>query len=268
MSTDRPSAMNWGATPAAAPRMYQDYMVPAMFEALTMRMLARLERRPACACWTSPAAPGCSRALAQSGAPLRPGSIWRRRCSRSHAKLSPDLELIEASADAIPFGDDDFDAATCQQGLQFFPNRRLALTQIRRVVKPGGKVVVACWCDPNQGALGAIARVLTKHAGEEAGAMMLAPFVINRESDLHGLMEEVGFTDVSVERETIEARFTDPDEFAQRVIMAGPIAARFLEEPEDVRHAITAEVTHEIADMRQGDQLVFPMPTLIAVASA
>lgn len=98
--------------------------------------------------------------------------------------------------------------------------------------------------------------------------MMLAPFVINRESDLQGLTEEVGFSDVTVERETIEARFTHPDEFAQRVIMAGPIAARFLEEPEDVRLAITAEVTQEVAEMRQGDQLVFPMPTLIAVASA
>ena len=41
-----------------------------------------------------------------------------------------------------------------------------------------------------------------------------------------------------------------------------------MEEPEDVRLAITAEVTQDVAEMRQGDQLVFPMPTLIAVASA
>ena len=44
MSTDRPSAMNWESTPAAAPRMYQDYLVPGMFEALTVRMVAHRAR--------------------------------------------------------------------------------------------------------------------------------------------------------------------------------------------------------------------------------
>ncbi len=268
MSTDRPSAMNWGDTPAAAPRMYQEYLVPGMFEALTVRVVAHLQpsagtRVLDVACGTG----ALSRALTRAGASVTGLDLAPPMLAIAR-ELSPEIEFIEASADAIPFGDDEFDAATCQQGLQFFPNRQLALTQIRRVVKPGGKVVVACWCDPHQGGIGAIARALTKHAGDEVGEMMLAPFVINREGDLQGLMEEVGFSDVSVVRETIEARYTNPDEFAERVIMAGPIAARFQEEPQDVRLAITAEVTQDVADMRQGDQLVFPMPTLIAVASA
>ena len=75
-----------------------------------------------------------SRALARAGAmvtglDLSPPMLAVAR------ELSPEIEFVEASADAIPFGDDAFDAATCQQGLQFFPNRQLALTQIRRVVQ-------------------------------------------------------------------------------------------------------------------------------------
>ena len=217
MSTDRPSAMNWGATPAAAPRMYQDYLVPGMFEALTVRTVAHLGARAGMrvldvACGTG----ALSRALTRAGATVTGLDLAPPMLAIAR-ELSPEIELIEGSADAIPFSDGEFDAATCQQGLQFFPNRQLALTQIRRVVKPGGKVVVACWCDPNQGGIGAIARSLTKHAGEEVGEMMLAPFVINRESDLQGLTEEVGFSDVTVERETIEARFTRP----RRVRTAG-----------------------------------------------
>lgn len=268
MSAEEPSAMNWGATPAAVPRMYQEYLVPGMFEALTTRVESRLAISPGLrvldvACGTGV----LSRTLARAGAEVTGLDLTPPMLAIAR-EYSPEIEFVEASADAIPFGDDSFDAATCQQGLQFFPNRQLALTQIRRVVKPGGTVVIACWCDPHQGAFGAVARALTKHAGEDAGAMMMAPFVINRESDLQALLEEVGFADVSVDRETIEARFAEPARFGELVITAGPIAARFMEEPEDVRAAIEADVTREIAPMRQGDQLVFPMPTLIATATS
>jgi ubiquinone/menaquinone biosynthesis C-methylase UbiE len=260
--------MNWGATPAAVPRIYQEYLVPGMFEALTIRVVSRLDIPPGkrvldVACGTGV----LSRALARAGADVTGLDLTAPMLAIAR-EYSPEIEFVEASADAIPFGDDSFDAATCQQGLQFFPNRQLALTQIRRVVKPAGTVVIACWCDPHQGGIGAVARALTKHAGEDAGAMMMAPFVINRERDLQALLEEVGFAEVAVERETIEARFADPDRFGERVINAGPIAPRFMAEPEDVRAAIEADITQEIASMRQGDQLVFPMPTLIATAIA
>ena len=157
MSSERPSAMNWGATPAAVPRMYQDYLVPAMFEALTLRVLAHLDvGGDACAgrgLRHRRAAGALTRAGARvTGLDLSPPMLAIAR------ELSPEIEFIEASADAIPFGDDEFDAATCQQGLQFFPNRQLGLTQIRRVVRSGGKVVVACWCDPHQGGFGVIAQ--------------------------------------------------------------------------------------------------------------
>lgn len=193
MSSQEPSAMNWGVTPAAVPRVYQEYLVPGMFEALTTRVVSRLEISPGTrvldvACGTGV----LSRALARAGAEVTGLDLTAPMLAIAR-EYSPEIEFVEASADAIPFGDDSFDAATCQQGLQFFPNRQLALTQIRRVVKPGGTVVIACWCDPHQGGIGAVARALTKHAGEDVGAMMMAPFVINRESDLQALLEEVGF---------------------------------------------------------------------------
>ena len=54
------------------------------------------------------------------------------------AVASPNVEWREASALELPFGNGSFDIVVCQQGLQFFPDRPLALRQMRRVLRPRG----------------------------------------------------------------------------------------------------------------------------------
>ena len=51
-------------------------------------------------------------------------------------------DWVEADAGALPFPDDRFDLAFCQQALQFFPDRSRALSELRRVMKPGGRVAL------------------------------------------------------------------------------------------------------------------------------
>ncbi len=55
------------------------------------------------------------------------------------------IEWQEGSADAEIFPEASFDLMTCQQGLQFFPDRPAALAQMRRVLVPGGRLVFAVW---------------------------------------------------------------------------------------------------------------------------
>ncbi|NHX28331.1 methyltransferase domain-containing protein, partial [Escherichia coli] len=50
----------------------------------------------------------------------------------------PNTWIIGDAAD-LPFEDNRFDVAYCQQALQFFPDKLRALTELRRVLKPGGK---------------------------------------------------------------------------------------------------------------------------------
>ncbi len=57
------------------------------------------------------------------------------------------IEYLEASADALPVASESFDVALCQQGLQFFPDRLAALAELRRALRPGGRVGIAVWAD-------------------------------------------------------------------------------------------------------------------------
>ncbi len=53
-----------------------------------------------------------------------------------------------SSASAIPFNDNSFDAIVCRFGIMFFPDLKESLTEMVRVLKPGGKLVVTVWSKP------------------------------------------------------------------------------------------------------------------------
>ena len=50
----------------------------------------------------------------------------------------------QADAMALPFPDGEFDAVVCQFGAMFFPDRAKAFAEARRVLRPGGRLVL---CD-------------------------------------------------------------------------------------------------------------------------
>ncbi|SEO49927.1 ubiquinone/menaquinone biosynthesis methyltransferase [Amycolatopsis saalfeldensis] len=88
-----------------------------------------------------------SRALAAPGVSVvgcdfSPGmlQVARRRV--------PELEFVPGDAMDLPFEDDSFDAATISFGLRNVADHVLALAEMRRVVRPGGRVVVAEYSHP------------------------------------------------------------------------------------------------------------------------
>lgn len=56
-------------------------------------------------------------------------------------KRHPDLGFVNADALALPFPDDAFDAVTVSYGMRNFEHTDEALREIRRVTRPGGRIV-------------------------------------------------------------------------------------------------------------------------------
>ncbi len=59
------------------------------------------------------------------------------------------LSFIHSDAKRLPFPDDTFDAVTVAFGMRNIPDTSLALTEIKRVLKPGGKFVCLELTRPN-----------------------------------------------------------------------------------------------------------------------
>ncbi len=77
--------------------------------------------------------------------------------ARQHADAAglANISFRLADAQALPFDDASFDVVTSRLGVMYFVDVQMALREIARVLKPGGRTAFAVWGPPDQGTFGA-----------------------------------------------------------------------------------------------------------------
>jgi demethylmenaquinone methyltransferase/2-methoxy-6-polyprenyl-1,4-benzoquinol methylase len=75
----------------------------------------------------------------------------------------PELEFVEGNAESLPFDDDTFDAVTISFGLRNVNRPKVALAEMNRVLKPGGRLVVCEFSTPPFGLLRAAYRAYLRY---------------------------------------------------------------------------------------------------------
>jgi ubiquinone/menaquinone biosynthesis C-methylase UbiE len=70
--------------------------------------------------------------------------LLRRSAARA-AKLGLTLDYREANAQALPFGDDEFDTVMSAIGVMFAPDHQCAANELVRVCRPGGTIGMISW---------------------------------------------------------------------------------------------------------------------------
>ena len=95
-------------------------------------------------------------------------AVGERKC----AKLRPRPAFVLGSAEAIPFADNSFDAVTIAFGLRNFDHRAQCLQEIRRVLKPGGKLAVLEFAVPKNRLWRALYLFYFKHSMRLVGRLV------------------------------------------------------------------------------------------------
>lgn len=84
-------------------------------------------------------------------------------------KRYPGVEFHEGDAEALPFGDGDFDAVVMNLGILHLPHPDAALQEAFRVLRRGGRFAFTAWASPEESTAFAIVLGATKaHANVNA----------------------------------------------------------------------------------------------------
>jgi demethylmenaquinone methyltransferase / 2-methoxy-6-polyprenyl-1,4-benzoquinol methylase len=143
-------------------------------------------------------------AAAAAGGRVTGVDFSERMLERARRK-SQAVEWLQTDALALPFAGGSFDVATAGFGVRNFEDLEAGLRELRRVLRPGGRVAVLEITQP-QGALRPFFRVwfdrIVPLAGKllpGGGAYTYLPASVRRfpgPGDLAGALERAGFSDV------------------------------------------------------------------------
>lgn len=183
--------------------------------------------------------------------------------------VDPEVDWRQGNASQLPLHEgEQFDIVICQQGLQFFADRKAAVQQMRRALAAGGRLAVACWrSDDEIPLMRELRRIAEHHLGPvedqrhgfgDAGLLQLR-------------LAEAGFRDVSVRVITRIIRFPASTPYARLNAMAlvGMSAAgKTMDERE--RRRIVDAIATDSESVRErysdGSAIAFELSTNLAIA--
>lgn len=215
------SGPEWGASfesaSSNAMTIYDEIMVPRLFDPWAELFLDELDPQAGQALLDIACGPGTVARQAAlrvglsgrvTGCDLSPAMLEIARSKRSIESSAP-IDYLHCPADSLSVPDQDFDFVTCQQGLQFFPNRPAALAEMHRALRPGGKLGISVWCDIELcPPFAALATALRQVVGTKiAETYSSGPWGFSDSDSLVRLVMDAGFTSVKVHRYEIPLIF-------------------------------------------------------------
>ena len=157
------------------------------------------------------------------------------------------------------------DVVLCQQGLQFFPDKVLAMREMRRVLARGGRLALSVW---NGVGLynSAVGEALTRFVSDAAALQFCASRQVPAKEELQRLATEAGFSAVDVRVSRINVRLPRLDKFTLDHLSATPIAPLIAAAEPAAREKVGASVMKELRHYADGEGVTYPEETHVLTA--
>jgi ubiquinone/menaquinone biosynthesis C-methylase UbiE len=185
--------------------------------------------------------------------------------ARSVVPAGTTIDWYEAAAENLPLADASFDAVLCSLGLQFFADRARALRETRRVLAPGGRVVLGT-PGPTPSPFAALRDSLAEHVGADAARFVQAVFSLYDPATMRDLLAAAGFGDAEVSTSTLSLRLAEPAEFLWQYVQGTPLSAAVARAGHQARVALQRDVLQRWEPFIDDNALVVDIGMLLATA--
>jgi SAM-dependent methyltransferase len=191
--------------------------------------------------------------------------------ARADALGLSNVTTLELDLEQIEQPDHSYDVVLCREGLMFAPDPARAAGEIRRVLRPGGRVALAVWGPRERNPwLGVVLDAVSAHIGAPVPpAGIPGPFSLSDADKLTGLLSGAGLAGVAVSELPVPLRVGSFDEWWERTTaLAGPLARMLASMPDEAQRALRDRAREAALAYETPTGLEFPGVTLLASARA
>jgi ubiquinone/menaquinone biosynthesis C-methylase UbiE len=182
--------------------------------------------------------------------------------------LHPQLDFRVASAEALPFPEDSFEAVVGNFALLHLARPESAISEFSRVLVPGGRLALTVWDNPERARLfGVFLDAVTEAGADPPEEIPVGPpfFRFSDEQELDRLLDDQRLEQIKVETITFSQPVSSPDELWSG-LLAGTVrtSALIQRQRDEVQTQIRAAFDRVVQPYRNGDRLEIPVAVKLA----
>jgi SAM-dependent methyltransferase len=189
--------------------------------------------------------------------------------ARAGALGLSNVSTRELDLEQIDQPDESYDVVICREGFMFATDPARAAREIRRVLRPVGRVALTVWGPRERNPwLGVVFDTLSAQLGAPVPPPGIpGPFSLEDADKLASLLSNAGLVDVGVSELSTPLRADSFEQWWTRTSsLAGPLATLLASLPEDAALALRGHLEEAVSPYRTSTGLEFPGVTLVAGA--
>jgi SAM-dependent methyltransferase len=168
-------------------------------------------------------------------------------------------------AETLGLPDASFDVVLCALGLMYIPDPEKALREMRRVLRPGGRISLAVWGERSKCGWSELFRIVD---GEVASEVCPLFFRLGQQDTLARLCSAAEFEAVEYRRISTTLAYADANEACDAAFVGGPVALAWSRFSDEARARARAGYVNSIEEWRVGKGFRIPGEFVIAGAAA
>ena len=165
------------------------------------------------------------------------------------------VEFKRMDAEQLLCDNDCFDLATCALGLMYLPNPDASLTEMHRVLKPGGRAAVAVWGSRKKCGWAEIFPIVDKRVNTDVCPMF---FNLGESEVLKYPFLNAGFKNVSLQKIETQLFYSSEEEACVASFMGGPVAMAYSRFDEAMRKEAQKEYLESIEPYKTSNGYEIP----------
>jgi ubiquinone/menaquinone biosynthesis C-methylase UbiE len=184
---------------------------------------------------------------------------------RARERDTPNVGFERMDAEALDLPDAGFDVALCALGLMYVPDPLQALREMRRVLRPGGRLGVAVWGERSRCGWAEVFRIVDAEVASEVCPLF---FRLGRQDALAQLCADAKFGSIEPRRIASLLHYANADEACNAAFVGGPAALAWSRFNADVRARVCARYLESIDTWRHGQAYRVPGEFVVVSAAA